>query len=71
MSTSRIEQQSIGFAALLQVHMEAWCDEVGQHPLLWARWTNGVHPTYRKLTGGVMTDNSARLHEYAAHLRSS
>ena len=71
MSASRIEQQLIGFATSLQAHMEAWCDEVGQRPLLWARWTDGVHPAYRKLAGRVVAEDSVRLHEYAAHLRSS
>ena len=51
--------------------MEAWCDEVGQRPLLWAQCTDGVYPAYCKLAGRVVTEDSVKLHEYAAHLRSS
>ena len=51
--------------------MEAWCDQLGQRPLLWARWTDGVHPAYRKMAARVVTEDSVTLHDYAAHLRSS
>ena len=51
--------------------MEAWCDQVGQRPLLWPHWADGVHPAYRKLAKRVVAEDSVALHDYAAHLRSS
>ena len=59
------------FARSLQRHMDIWCDRSGQRPRMWRKWTDGIHPTYRKLAAEVVVADSVGLHEEAAHVRSS
>ena len=51
--------------------MEVWSDKSGQRPPMWRRWTEGIHPAYRKLASQVVVEDSVGLHEEAAHIRSS
>ena len=54
--------------------MDAWCDSEGRRPLvflMWAHWTDGIHPGYRSVAAQVATADAVKLHDYAAHLFSS
>ena len=43
----------------------------GSNARMWERWTDGIYPEYRELAQDVVSVDSVRLHQYAAHLRSS
>ena len=51
--------------------MEAWCDEIGKRPPMWANWTDGIYPDYRSLAKKSVRADSVKLHKYAAHILSS
>ena len=38
---------------------------------MWHDWTDGIHPTYRALAKEAVLADSVKLHQYAAHVRSS
>ena len=60
------------FAASIQGHMEEWRRETtGTVGRMWERWTDGIHPQYRDLAEQVVSTDLVKLHQYAAHLRSS
>ena len=59
------------FANELRAHMDDWCAAEGRRPPMWARWTHGIHPTYRKLAREVQVADEIKLHKYVAHLLSS
>ena len=51
--------------------MEFWCEREGMRPPMWQRWIHGIFPAYRKLAERSATADSIRLHDNAAHVRSS
>ena len=51
--------------------MDEWCADVGNRPLAWAKWTDGIYPDYRALAEKSARADSVKLHEYAAHILSS
>lgn len=59
------------FADSLRAHMEKWCDRSTQCPLAWARWTDGIYPSYRTLAEKSVREDSVRLHGYISHMLSS
>ena len=71
MSNPETRFQPTSFTASLRSHMEAWCDEVGKHPPMWATWTDGIYSDYRTLAKRSVRVDSVKLHKYAAHILSS
>ena len=60
------------FPAYLQEHLEDWRRGVdGPTGRMWNSWTDGIYPEYRELAQEVVSIDSVKLHQYAAHLRSS
>ena len=60
------------FAVSLQEHLEDWRREVDGSPeRMWQLWTDGIYPEYREIAQEVVSTDSVKLHQYAAHLRSS
>ena len=60
------------FAARLEAHLEEWRAQVdGSRSRYWNHWTDGICPTYRNLAEQAMDADEVRLHNQAAHLRSS
>ena len=70
MAQSLIRETS--FAASLQEHLEDWRRETdGSTDSMWKSWTDGIYPEYREIAQEVISADSVKLHQYAAHLRSS
>lgn len=65
------KHEATDFADDLRAHMDGWCAATGRRPPMWAHWTHGIHPSYRKLAGEVQAADEVKLHKYAAHLLSS
>ena len=60
------------FAARLEAHLEEWRAQLdGSRSRYWNHWPDGICPTYRNLAEQAMDADEVRLHNQAAHLRSS
>ena len=60
------------FAECLEVHMREWRAQVeGSRGRYWNHWTDGIYPAYRDLAEKARHADLVRLHNQAAHLRSS
>ena len=69
---ARSRSGGTSFAVSLQEHLEDWRMEVdGSSDRMWNSWTDGIYPEYRELAQEVVSADSVKLHQYAAHLRSS
>ena len=64
--------RAIPFANSLQAHLEEWRYGVdGSRQRSWNHWADGIYPAYRTLAEALVLADSVKLHDYAAHLRSS
>ena len=69
---ARSRSEGTSFAVSLQEHLEDWRREVdGSSNRMWKSWTDGIYPEYREIVQEVVSADSVKLHQYAAHLRSS
>ena len=69
---SESRSRATPFANSLQAHLQEWRAGVdGSRDRMWDDWTDGIYPTYRALAKEVVLANSVKLHQYAAHVRSS
>ncbi len=60
------------FGRSLEAHLRKWRTGVdGRRGLRWDHWSDGIYPAYRALAEDVVRTDSVKLHEHAAHLRSS
>ena len=70
--TSLSRSEGTSFAVSLQEHLEDWRREVdGKSDRMWKSWMDGIYPEYRQIAEEVVSADSVKLHQYAAHLRSS
>ena len=52
--------------------MRAWRAQVdGARSRYWSHWSEGIYPAYRDLAARAIREDRVRLHNQAAHLRSS
>ena len=69
---ARSRSGGTSFAVSLQEHLEDWRREVdGSSDRMWKSWTDGIYPEYLEIAQEVVSTDSVKLHQYAAHLRSS
>ena len=69
---ARSRSEGTSFAVSIQEHLEEWRTEVdGSSDRMWKSWTDGIYPEYREIAKEVVSADSVKLHQYAAHLRSS
>ena len=69
---ARSRSRGTSFAVSLQEHLEDWRMDVdGSSDRMWNSWTDGIYPEYREMAQEVVSADSVKLHQYAAHLRSS
>ena len=72
MAGARSDYRRTPFAARLESHLSAWRAQVdGARSRYWRHWTDGIYPEYRDLAESVVRTDDVRLHNQAAHLRSS
>lgn len=72
MSSSTARYQPTDFERRLEAHVKEWRARVdGSRHRYWKHWTRGIYPAYRDLAETSVRADAVRLHNQAAHLRSS